>query len=102
MAENETLNTSQIPSHNHPATSAGAGNHSHGMTFGTTGYTAAWGNGVENVSANAGSKNNGWIYPSTAAACDHSHTITISNTGGGSSHNNMQPFVSMNYIIKAV
>jgi microcystin-dependent protein len=30
----------------------------------------------------------------------HTHTLTINNTGGGQAHNNMQPFLCVNYIIK--
>jgi microcystin-dependent protein len=32
---------------------------------------------------------------------DHSHIVTIASSGGGEPHNNLQPYIVMNYIIKA-
>jgi microcystin-dependent protein len=36
----------------------------------------------------------------TASNGSHSHTVTVENTGGGLSHNNLQPYIVVNYIIK--
>lgn len=38
--------------------------------------------------------------PPTSTAPDHSHTIGL--TGGGQPHNNMMPFIALNYIIRAI
>lgn len=38
---------------------------------------------------------------SGTAVTDHTHTVTINNnTGGGNAHNNVQPTMVLNYIIK--
>jgi len=31
---------------------------------------------------------------------NHNHTFTTDNNGSGNSHNNMQPFIVMRYLIK--
>ena len=109
-AHNHTQNA-----HGHGSTGV-AGNHAHG-------YHVGW---SEDVGTHDWAFNNGadvsfmrhgsWT---TSAAGDHSHTIssatatnqaatatnqntiaTNQNTGGGSAHNNLQPYIVMNYIIK--
>lgn len=40
------------------------------------------------------------IDSSTTGVSVNSSTITILNTGGGSPHNNMQPYIALNYIVK--
>ena len=85
--ENVTLNTAQVPSHTHTATAhcqSGAANQQSPV-----GNTPA----VEAVGA-------------TATYSDQPHneamqagTVAIANTGGGQSHNNMQPFLGINFII---
>lgn len=91
--ESQTLNTSQIPSHNHTATSIDSG-HSHGggqaltqNSFGGTnsGIQISWSGGSINTSA--------------AAA---SITTTINNTGGGAAHNNVQPTIIANKLIRVI
>ena len=42
------------------------------------------------------------IYGSEANSTQDNSGITVSNTGGGQSHNNMPPFLSMRYIIATV
>jgi microcystin-dependent protein len=32
----------------------------------------------------------------------HTHTITVENSGGGQAHNNLQPYIVLRYIIKAL
>jgi len=36
----------------------------------------------------------------TQSAGDHSHNLNIDATGGGAAHNNLQPYIVINYIIK--
>ena len=70
-AENHTLSASEIPAHNHQILRPGSN--------GSGGGTQWWqGNSVTNV---------GGIY-------------TENNTGGGGAHNNMQPYLTLNYLIK--
>ena len=120
--ENVTLSISQIPSHNHTFTDYG---HSHGGTTGVEsnthyhpmymrysgqeagGYGLTITGGFQNRVIVTG---NDYDYPGyQPAAPQHTHSfttnnssasITINNAGSGSSHNNMQPFLPLNFIIK--
>lgn len=119
-AENHQLVTSEIPAHNH--TDSG---HSHGVGTFATANESAHTHGTTNASnfivssssglgagstAAAGSGAATWGQISaTAAGSAHSHTITgtsasatatIGNTGGNGTHNNMQPWICLQFIIK--
>ena len=112
--ETETLTSSQIPAHSHPntvgSTAGGTNNITSGMSRATVHNhsvdRAAWTNsGSAPYTFTGGGSNialqNIGIYNSDSL--DHSHNVFITNannTGGGSSHNNMQPSIGLNYIIK--
>jgi microcystin-dependent protein len=72
--------------HSHSVTVDGGGSHSHDVT-GSTSTSAAHTHDVTG---------------STSAVAGHTHDITgsTSNTGGGGAHNNLQPYIVVNYIIK--
>lgn len=72
-SETHTLTTTQIPSHNHPPIGGDTGIVDYFPGSGTVGYTTG----------------------NTLIA----RSVT-GNTGGGQSHNNMPPFLSLFYIIK--
>lgn len=89
-AETTTLNTTNLPSHNHTAS-------------GTVKATAAPGN--ERVPANnlnfAGDTS-GTPYtatPANATMATNGVDVTVGNTGGGQRFNNMQPYLATYYII---
>lgn len=88
-----TLSTDQMPSHDHPISVGINGNHQH-QSYGSDGAIFVNGGGSSMVTPQNGQA----PYTSTNGA--HSHDADVTNTGGGQAHNNLQPFVVMNYIIK--
>lgn len=94
-SQNHQLTTAQMPSHNHSGTTSSSGSHTH---------TAHIGNGFEGQSLymDTGSQvsfgfQSGYI----GSAGDHTHSFTTNNQGGGQAHNNMQPSLIGNFIIRA-
>lgn len=108
-AESVTLDTTMIPSHAHPGSSATS-------SFSGTGTSG----GPQTMNSNLGSAagfNPGWYNGSLAnsftpagAANTHTHTTTISGTpsvtvtiqpqGGGLGHDNMQPWLAIGKYVK--
>lgn len=79
------LSVGELPEHGHTATSSATDKHSHTLTA----YANASGGGGKGY----------WFDRSgsldtTQSGGDHNHIVTISNTGGSQSHNNMQPYLS--------
>jgi microcystin-dependent protein len=117
-AKTHTLTASEIPSHTHPASSADSGNHQHTgqtssgitdsiRTVGAVGTSIAnnhapgW-SGGSFTDSSAFNGSNHWHNFTTAFGGTHSHTITVSGQTGttGQAHNNLQPYITLNYIIK--
>ncbi len=87
-SETNTLNVTQLPSHNHTATMRAE------SAPGTTGNPTGNLLGVVTTGAN--------IYAPPVPATEvsmASDSIVVSNNGGGQSVNNMQPYTAVNYII---
>jgi microcystin-dependent protein len=81
-AETHTLTTDEIPSHSHSSNAVG----------GNVGLITSTG-----VNTMNGDINNGSGEPDLYASLP---ALTINSTGGGNAHNNMQPFIVFNYLIK--
>jgi microcystin-dependent protein len=115
-AKTHTLTEAQLPSHTHSI------NHDH-ASFGTTDGAGNHNHSWTGVNSDAGISGQGGNYPfrifqdiatnwggtqaSMNGAGAHNHTIDVPNftgtsgsTGSGSAHNNLQPYISINYIIK--
>jgi microcystin-dependent protein len=83
------LTINQIPSHTHTGVTNTTGAHSHVFA----GYTASGSND------GSGGEDAGYFEnKSTAAAGDHSHTLSINAIGGGQAHPNTQPGIGCYYI----
>ena len=86
------LTVSEIPSHSHTNTVSDSGTHTHN-TWGTYQIAHASGSVRSTVT---GSADEGRSNP-TDLNGNHTHTITINNTGGGQAHNNMPPYKVVAY-----
>ncbi len=89
-SERVTLTTAMIPAHSHAGTTNSAGNHSH------TGWV-----GTSSTGASGDNKNVQNQFGSTSTAGAHTHPFTTNTDGGtGGDHQNVQPTLFLNWIIK--
>lgn len=119
-AETHTLITAELAAHSHTmAHTHGMKNHTHGgTTGGESGHTHTF--NAQTYSGASGSVSNvlrqGGSYSTAGAVATHTHAFSTGgpsdnttdgssaantgNAGSGSAHNNMQPSLVLNYIIK--
>lgn len=81
------LSVGELPSHNHNVTCSIDGDHNHGITTGNN--TDA----PYNMVSTQARQTNTTRY--TNSAGNHSHTITIAETGSNIAHNNLQPYLAV-------
>lgn len=93
-AKTHTLTESEMPSHDHTGSISG-GSHEHPMSTGAS-LTLGAGNSLFANSGNPPVTSAG----STGTSPSHSHTLNINNAGSGNAHNNLQPYIALNWIIK--
>lgn len=91
-----SLSAGEMPAHQHSGTTSGQSN-DHVHNWG--------GSGTANISASAGGLNVklGSGSDNTAGtSADHTHTFTTSSQGGSAAHNNLQPTILTNYILRII
>lgn len=80
-----------MPSHNHTGNTNTVGKHNHSLTL-----QALWGDGNGSGNGWAGDTRGGGNRTNTFSnAGNHSHTVSINNTGSNQAHNNLQPYISV-------
>lgn len=96
-AKTHTLTTAEMPSHTHTGTTNSTGNHTHDYTSPNAAITVK---AINPADTNLGHVPNRTGGTNTSSAGSHAHNFTTAATGSSSAHNNMQPYLVVNYIIK--
>lgn len=105
--ESHTLTVDELPAHTHTGTTSTDGSHTH--SHNATGENDGKGlvqdtnTNTANSTDTSYSEFNLYQLPQALtidSAGSHSHTFTSDSTGSGNSHNLMQPYLVLNYIIK--
>jgi microcystin-dependent protein len=92
-ADSVTLTEAQIPAHTHAASTSTTGAHAHSYNDQLIGDRQ-----LSSTDPRAAAI--GAIAATTGSAGDHSHAVTVGNTGGGGGHENRPPFIGVNFAIK--
>lgn len=90
--ETHTLVTAEMPSHNHTLTDPG---HTHSVS-----HNANYSTGT--LVNRAGSETAPYVGGATISIVSSQTGITLASTGGGGAHNNVQPSIIMNYLLRVI
>lgn len=91
--DKHTLTTNESAPHNHTGSATTSGStHTHALTMQAS-HGKSGNGGVPRFSD--GDIWSDYKTQNLSAAGEHSHAITINNSGGGQAHNNMQPYLSV-------
>jgi microcystin-dependent protein len=94
------LVSSEMPTHAHTGTTDSAGDHTHSLNNATT-VQKTGNNTVTSLDSTPNEIDNvNTLTASVNSAGAHTHTFTTNSTGGSQPHNNLQPYITLNYIIK--
>ena len=91
-SNNRTLSIANLPSHNHSGSTNSTGAHTHKIPYRTntnigTGSSGQWTTDPGTVEEYGGS---------VESAGNHSHTVTIGNTGSGTAFDNQPAYIALN------
>ncbi len=112
-SDTHTLDETEMPSHDHSGSTGNSGGHFHTGSTNTTGAhnhnngaffsgsTEGGGGDNQSFPSNTGTAGNHSHTVTINPVADHNHSVSVGDTGGDQPHNNVQPYVTVNYIIKA-
>lgn len=83
------MTVGELAQHNHTASAASAGAHTHVW------YTGQYGSNNDSAACDAQGAGNHYSQHITQSAGAHTHSVSIANAGSNSVHNNIQPYVSV-------
>lgn len=100
-SETHRLNSNEMPSHSHSGSIGSAGSHDHKTIQNFNHNGRCFGKGDSAFSGGGAARlGSGGDCFKTSGVGNHSHRLSINNSGGNRSHNNMPPYYVLSYIVK--
>lgn len=95
--DTHVLTVNEMPSHGHTGTASTSGNHRHGTSWGELSGNPKYGWYTENRNTFGMGSDSDYDNNEIATSTDgnHTHDVTVGNTGGGQAHNNLPPYISV-------